>query len=60
MKPMNEYDASIWQMRLSFVYAFFAWNALGIVGYNIYSKKRVLSEFLGTDLEDDISKRPGK
>lgn len=57
MKPISQDTAHITKKKLSIAYAFFAWNALAIVGYNMYNGKRDWAAYHGLEQE---SGSPGK
>uniref|UniRef100_A0A1B6ERQ1 Uncharacterized protein n=1 Tax=Cuerna arida TaxID=1464854 RepID=A0A1B6ERQ1_9HEMI len=59
MRPMHELDAMEWRKRLAFVYAFVAWNALGVVIYYTYNKKHDWAAYYGLKLEEEAEQRPG-
>lgn len=39
-RPVPRVTADIWKRRLSLAYGFFAWNALAVVAYAVYSGRR--------------------
>lgn len=59
MKPIDEYDAIQWQLKLSYLYAFFAWNAFGYVAYQMYFNKADWAAYYGLKLDEEINQRPG-
>nr|XP_022904513.1 uncharacterized protein LOC111416658 [Onthophagus taurus] len=51
--PIAEPRAEFFRRRLSFVYMIIAWNAFGIVCYNIYQGKRSAAEVLGYNINEN-------
>lgn len=60
MKPIDEYDAIEWKLKLSYFYAFCAWNCMGYVFYQMYNNKHDWAAYYGLKLDDEINERPGK
>lgn len=60
MKPIDEYDAMEWKKKISFLYAFLAWNTVGIVAYHVYNKKYDWAAYYGLKLDEEINQSPGK
>lgn len=40
-KPMSEHKARLWKNRLTIVYTIAAWNALGLVIYEMYARREI-------------------
>lgn len=57
--PIAEPSAELWKRRLSFAYAFLAWNAFGIVCYLIYNGKADWARYYGYKSEEESSLTPG-
>lgn len=57
MKPMPHDFAHSSKKKLSLAYAFFAWNALAVVGYAMYNGKRDWAAYYGLEQEPGS---PGK
>lgn len=51
--------AEKWQRRLSVMYALIAWNALGFVGYMVYTGRNDWAKYYGVKSEEDQKMGPG-
>lgn len=56
-KPIPVTKAEMWKRRLSIAYAFFAWNAIAIVGYSFYKGKGDWAAYHGLPVD---KASPGK
>lgn len=54
-RPIAQHDAHIWRKRLSLAYAFFAWNALAVVGLAVYNGRRDWAKYHGLPAEEKTS-----
>ncbi|XP_055587511.1 uncharacterized protein LOC129739958 [Uranotaenia lowii] len=53
MNPLPMDKAALWKRRLSIVYGIIAWNALGWVGYMIYTGRNDWAKFYGYKTEEE-------
>ncbi|XP_058454643.1 uncharacterized protein LOC131432413 [Malaya genurostris] len=58
MNPLPIQEAARWKGRLSIVYGLLAWNALGFVGYMIYTGKNDWAKFYGYKTEEEAALPP--
>lgn len=58
-KPIPTDVAVLWKRRLSFAYAFCAWNAFGVLAYNFYQGKADWAQYYGLKTEEEQAMSPG-
>ncbi|XP_060536363.1 uncharacterized protein LOC132708205 [Cylas formicarius] len=58
--PIEENTAASWKQKLSIAYAIIAWNAFGVVAYNIFSGKADWAAHYGIKSEEELSQSPGQ
>lgn len=59
-KPIQEDVATRWQKRLAVGYMLLAWNAFGIVCYQIYDGKADWAAYYGLKSEEELRMTQGK
>lgn len=60
MRPMHEYDAMRMKHRMALLYAFCAWNCVGLVGYYMYTGRADWAHYYGLETDEQKNVRPGK
>lgn len=58
-KPIPEETAVLWKRRLSIAYGLVAWNAFGLVVYNVYKGKADWAHYYGIKSDEEHSTPPG-
>ncbi|KAH9639218.1 hypothetical protein HF086_014082 [Spodoptera exigua] len=58
-KPIPEETAVLWKRRLSIAYGLIAWNAFGLVVYNVYKGKADWAHYYGIKSDEEHSTPPG-
>ncbi|KAJ8723913.1 hypothetical protein PYW07_007893 [Mythimna separata] len=59
-KPIPEDTAILWKRRLSIAYGLLAWNAFGLVVYNVYKGKADWAHYYGLKSDEEHSTPPGE
>ncbi|KAK9880521.1 hypothetical protein WA026_011760 [Henosepilachna vigintioctopunctata] len=59
-RPIPEDNASKWKRRLSLAYMILAWNAFGLVCYQIYIGKSDWAEYHGLKTEEELQLTPAQ
>ncbi|XP_046971475.1 uncharacterized protein LOC124538448 [Vanessa cardui] len=59
-KPIPEDVAILWKRRLSLAYGFIAWNAFGVLLYNIYQGKADWAHYHGLKSDEEKAIPPAR
>ncbi len=59
-QPLPYSVAHTWKQRLSFGYAFLAWNAFGFVLYNVFTGRADWAKAAGLKPQEEVDMSPGK